>query len=103
MKNLAALTFAIALAAPALAFAQAQPPTRAELARVDRILRATPLIDGHNDLAEQIYYRCLDAGLSFKISQGCVLTLSPPLVISCQELDRALDIVEDAIQAVTPA
>ena len=35
-----------------------------------------------NELAETIYYRCLEAGLSFKISQGCVLTLSPPLVIS---------------------
>ena len=35
------------------AFAQA--PTRAELARVDRILRSTPLIDGHNDLAEEIH------------------------------------------------
>jgi membrane dipeptidase len=41
--------FAVALvAAPSVAAAQA--PTRAELARVDRILRRTPLIDGHNDL-----------------------------------------------------
>ncbi len=48
-------------------------------------------------LAEKIYYRCLDAGLSFKISQGSVLTLSPPLVISRKDLDRALDIVESAI------
>jgi len=37
-------------AVPALAFAQQAPPTRAELQRVDRILRQTPLIDGHNDL-----------------------------------------------------
>lgn len=50
-------------------------------------------------LAEAIYYRCLDAGLSFKISQGCVLTLSPPLVISREDLDRALDIVSEAILA----
>lgn len=56
-----------------------------------------------NDLAEQIYYRCLDAGLSFKISQGCVLTLSPPLVISQHDLDTALGIVEDAIRATEPA
>lgn len=43
------IAFAVAVAAlPALAFAQA--PTRAELARVDRILRNTPLVDGHNDL-----------------------------------------------------
>lgn len=48
MKKSAALALFLALAAPSVALAQA--PTRAELARVDRILRATPLIDGHNDL-----------------------------------------------------
>ena len=53
----------------------------------------TPAID----LAERIYYRCLEAGLSFKISQGAVLTLSPPLVIGRDDLDRALDIVEAAV------
>jgi 4-aminobutyrate aminotransferase len=53
-----------------------------------------------NDLAEAIYYRCLDAGLSFKISQGCVLTLSPPLTIAREDLDRALGIVVDAIAQV---
>ncbi|PSL22149.1 (R)-1-hydroxy-2-aminoethylphosphonate ammonia-lyase [Shimia abyssi] len=52
-----------------------------------------------NDLAEQIYYRCLEAGLSFKISQGCVLTLSPPLTIARADLDRALDIVVNATKA----
>jgi len=52
-----------------------------------------------NAIAERIYYHCLEAGLSFKISQGCVLTLSPPLVIARDELDRALDIVEAAIGA----
>ncbi|CDX15786.1 Aminotransferase class-III [Mesorhizobium plurifarium] len=50
-------------------------------------------------LAEKIYYRCLDQGLSFKISQGNVLTLSPPLVIARADLDRALDIVEAAVLA----
>ena len=34
-----------------------------------------------------------------KISQGSVLTLSPPLVIRRADLDRALDIVERAIRA----
>ncbi len=46
-----------------------------------------------NALAERIYYACLAEGLSFKISQGCVLTLSPPLTIARDDLDRALDIV----------
>ncbi len=56
MMKLSVLAFAVALAAPTLTFAQTPaPPTRAELARVDRILRNTPLIDGHNDLAEQIH------------------------------------------------
>jgi len=51
-------------------------------------------------LAEQIYYACLAEGLSFKISQGCVLTLSPPLMISRSELDKALGIVEKAIKNI---
>lgn len=51
-----------------------------------------------NDLAGKIYFKCMDAGLSFKISQGCVLTLSPPLTISREDLDRALSIVEEAIR-----
>ena len=50
-----------------------------------------------DELAEKIFYRYLDAGLSFKISQGCVLTLSPPLTIAPDDLDRALGIVETAI------
>ena len=49
--------------------------------------------------AERIYYRCLEQGLSFKISAGNVLTLSPPLIISQADLDRALNIVESAISA----
>ncbi len=49
------------------------------------------------DLAEKIYYKCLDKGLSFKISQGCVLTLSPPLTIGRQDLETALTIVETEI------
>ncbi|OUS36140.1 aspartate aminotransferase family protein [Rhodobacterales bacterium 56_14_T64] len=47
--------------------------------------------------AEQIYYASLAAGLSFKISQGSVLTLSPPLTIARDDLDLALDIVVAAI------
>lgn len=49
--------------------------------------------------AERIYYRCLAEGLSFKISAGNVLTLSPPMIIPQADLDRALSIVERAILA----
>lgn len=51
-----------------------------------------------NARAERIYYACLEAGLSFKISQGCVLTLSPPLTIIQADLTRALEIVVTAIR-----
>ena len=50
-------------------------------------------------MAERVFYACLDRGLSFKISQGSVLTLSPPLIISRDELDHALDIVEENVLA----
>ncbi len=50
-----------------------------------------------NTLAEQVYYACLSKGLSFKISQGCVLTLSPPMTIAREDLDRALGFVETAV------
>lgn len=54
-----------------------------------------------NDRAEAIYYACLEAGLSFKISQGCVLTLSPPLVIERSDLLTALQIVVAAIKSTS--
>lgn len=53
------------------------------------------------ELAERIYYAALAAGLSFKISAGSVLTLSPPLTIARKDLARALDIVIAAIMEAT--
>lgn len=47
--------------------------------------------------AEQVMYRCLALGLSFKVSQGNVLQLSPPLIITRSELSEALDILEQAL------
>jgi 4-aminobutyrate aminotransferase len=51
------------------------------------------------DLAEEVLYRCLSLGLSFKVGQGSVLVLAPPLVVSETDLDRALDIVEQSLSA----
>jgi membrane dipeptidase len=48
-----ALSFVLATALLASA-AAAQPIDQKVQARIDRILKATPLIDGHNDLAEQL-------------------------------------------------
>ncbi len=46
------------------------------------------------EAAEAIFYRALEAGLSFKVTLGNVLTLTPPLVISEDDLMRGLDILE---------
>ena len=48
-------------------------------------------------LAEDVLYRCLDGGLSFKISMGNTLTLTPPLVVTRDQMDQALDVLETAI------
>ena len=53
--------------------------------------------------AERVMYHCLAHGLSFKIGQGNVVTLSPPLIIAPEELDRALDIVDAALLAAEGA
>lgn len=50
--------------------------------------------------AEQVMYACLARGLSFKVSHGSFITLTPPLTIAQEELDRALDIVDEALEEV---
>jgi 4-aminobutyrate aminotransferase len=50
--------------------------------------------------AERVMYGCLERGLSFKVGQGNVITLSPPLVIARDDLDRAFDILDEAIGEV---
>ena len=50
--------------------------------------------------AERIFYACLAEGLSFKISAGNVLTLSPPMVIAQADLDHALTMGETAIRDI---
>jgi 4-aminobutyrate aminotransferase len=48
--------------------------------------------------AEIVMYECLKNGLSFKVSQGNVLQLSPPLIISRNQLSEALLILENALE-----
>jgi 4-aminobutyrate aminotransferase len=50
--------------------------------------------------AERVMYGCLARGLSFKVGQGNVLNLSPPLVIAQADLDRALAILDAALAEV---
>jgi 4-aminobutyrate aminotransferase len=38
--------------------------------------------------------------MSFKLTMGNILTLTPPLTITREEMDRALDIIEACIHEV---
>lgn len=48
------------------------------------------------DEAEKILYSCLKKGLSFKISAGNVLQLSPALIITREELETAINILDES-------
>lgn len=52
------------------------------------------------DAAERILYASLAKGLSFKLTMGNIVTLTPPLTIPSQEMDHALDILEDCLHEV---
>ena len=52
------------------------------------------------NIAEKIMYNCLENGLSFKVSNSNVLTLSPSLIIKEKQLIKAIKIIENAIKSV---
>ncbi|RTZ97339.1 MAG: aspartate aminotransferase family protein [Deltaproteobacteria bacterium] len=52
------------------------------------------------DEAEAVMYQALSRGLSFKLTMGNILTLTPALVITREEMKRALDILEASISEV---
>lgn len=52
------------------------------------------------DQAEAVMYSALSRGLSFKVTMGNVLTLAPPLIITREELDRALSILDQCLTDV---
>lgn len=53
-----------------------------------------------SDAAESVMYGSLERGLSFKVSMGNILTLTPPLIISEAEMSRALDIIEECLSTL---
>jgi len=51
------------------------------------------------DAADFVMYESLRQGLSFKVSGGHFLTLTPPLTVAEADLDRALNIIDAAVAA----
>jgi 4-aminobutyrate aminotransferase len=45
-------------------------------------------------------YAALERGLSFKVTMGNILALTPALVITREELDRALAILDESLATV---
>ena len=54
-----------------------------------------------SDAAERVMYRSLEKGLSFKVTMGNILTLTPPLTITRAQMDKALDIIEKCLAEVS--
>jgi len=50
--------------------------------------------------AETVMYAALSKGLSFKLTMGNIITLTPALTITKKEMDQALDIIEGCIAEV---
>jgi 4-aminobutyrate aminotransferase len=53
-----------------------------------------------NDEAEAVMYAALSKGLSFKLTMGNILTLTPALTITREEMTKALDIIEECLTEV---
>jgi 4-aminobutyrate aminotransferase len=52
------------------------------------------------DEAELIMFKCLEKGLSFKLIEGNLITLRPALIITKEEMDWAMDVLDESISEV---
>jgi 4-aminobutyrate aminotransferase len=50
--------------------------------------------------AERLMYAALSKGLSFKVTMGNIITLTPPLTITEPEMDRALNILDECFEEI---
>ena len=50
------------------------------------------------DEAERVMYGALAKGLNFKVTMGNIITLTPPLTITKEEIDRAMDILDGCLE-----
>ena len=53
-----------------------------------------------NDAAEAVMYAALDRGLSFKTAMGNIVTLTPPLTTTIEQMDQALTILDTCLDEV---
>jgi 4-aminobutyrate aminotransferase len=65
------------------------------------LLRDQTTLARASDEAERVMYAALKRGLNFKITMGNILTLTPALTITREELDQAIDILDASIAEVS--
>ncbi len=53
-----------------------------------------------SDIAERVLYAALSRGLSFKTTMGNVLTLTPPLITTIEQMGQALEILDGCLSEV---
>jgi 4-aminobutyrate aminotransferase len=53
--------------------------------------------------AEAVMYKSLERGLSFKLTMGNIIALTPPLTVTDDELDRAIRILDESLTEVERA
>jgi 4-aminobutyrate aminotransferase len=56
-----------------------------------------------SDEAEAVMYAALSKGLSFKLTMGNIITLTPALTIKKEEMDKALTIIDECLSEVEKA
>ena len=52
------------------------------------------------EAAERVMYGALRRGLNFKVTMGTILTLTPALIITREQIDTAMSILDDELSAV---
>ena len=52
------------------------------------------------DEAEKVMYGALARGLNFKVTMGNIITLTPPLTITEEQIDKALNILNECLEDV---
>jgi 4-aminobutyrate aminotransferase len=70
---------------------------------VELLRRHGPSVERAIDEAERVLYAALRRGLSFKVTMGNLLTLTPPLTITRDEMSQALAILDAALSEVEAA
>ena len=53
-----------------------------------------------SDEADKVLYKALEQGLSFKTTMGNVLTFTPPLIITEDQMHQAMDIIDQCLTEV---